>query len=118
TPLNRLAVDSRGPGRHQPSIRYDDDRGMVWPYSRHSPGQPARVSRERERSALAELALGRDWSAHRDRAAMLVSRLAHLALDVVDLDAEVAFYGELLGLDVAGESGGAVYLACGATNTY
>jgi catechol 2,3-dioxygenase len=49
---------------------------------------------------------------------MLVTRLAHLALDVVDLDAEVAFYGELLGLDVVAESEGAVYLACGATNTY
>jgi catechol 2,3-dioxygenase len=49
---------------------------------------------------------------------MLVSRLAHVSLDVVDVDAEVAFYGELLGLDVVAESGGAVYLACGATNTY
>src|SRR5665213_973141 len=49
---------------------------------------------------------------------MLVTRLAHVALDVVDVDAEVAFYGELLGLDVVAESDGAVYLACGATNTY
>jgi len=49
---------------------------------------------------------------------MLVTRLAHVALDVVDLDTEVAFYGEMLGLDVVAESGGAVYLACGATNTY
>ena len=49
---------------------------------------------------------------------MLVTRLAHVALDVADLDAEVAFYGELLGLDVVAESGGEVYLACGATNTY
>jgi catechol 2,3-dioxygenase len=49
---------------------------------------------------------------------MLVSRLAHVALEVIDLEAEVAFYEELLGLSVVGESDGAVYLSCGATNTY
>jgi catechol 2,3-dioxygenase len=49
---------------------------------------------------------------------VIVSRLAHVALDVEDLDVAVDFYAELLGLAVIGESPGAAYLACGGTNTY
>jgi catechol 2,3-dioxygenase-like lactoylglutathione lyase family enzyme len=49
---------------------------------------------------------------------VIVSRLAHVALDVEDLDAVVAFYTDLLGLAVIEESSGSAYLACGASNTY
>jgi catechol 2,3-dioxygenase-like lactoylglutathione lyase family enzyme len=49
---------------------------------------------------------------------MIVSRLAHVALDVPDLDVAVAFYGELFGLEVIARSSDAVYLSGGTTNTY
>jgi catechol 2,3-dioxygenase len=49
---------------------------------------------------------------------VLVSRLVHVALAVPDLDPAVAFYSEVLGIDVIREHGGHVYMACGTTNTY
>ena len=49
---------------------------------------------------------------------MIVSRLAHVALDVPDLDVAVAFYGELFGLEVIGESSDVAYLSGGTTNAY
>jgi catechol 2,3-dioxygenase-like lactoylglutathione lyase family enzyme len=49
---------------------------------------------------------------------MIVSRLAHVSLDVPDLDAAVAFYGDLLGLAPCGEADGVTYLASGRSTTY
>jgi catechol 2,3-dioxygenase len=49
---------------------------------------------------------------------VIVSRVAHVALGVEDLDAAIEFYGEMLGLTVLAEASGTAYLACGATNTY
>jgi catechol 2,3-dioxygenase-like lactoylglutathione lyase family enzyme len=49
---------------------------------------------------------------------VIVSRLAHVALAVEDLDGAVDFYTELLGLAVVEEAPGVAYLSCGATNTY
>jgi catechol 2,3-dioxygenase-like lactoylglutathione lyase family enzyme len=49
---------------------------------------------------------------------MIVTRLAHVALDVPDLDVAVTFYGELFGLEVIARSADIAYLSGGTTNTY
>lgn len=49
---------------------------------------------------------------------MTLSRLAHVALDVPDLDAATEFYGEIFGLAVIGEEGDRRYLASGRSRTF
>jgi catechol 2,3-dioxygenase-like lactoylglutathione lyase family enzyme len=48
----------------------------------------------------------------------IVGRLAHVALDVPDLDAAVTFYEQVLGLGVVAEGPGSAHLAGGRSNTY
>jgi catechol 2,3-dioxygenase-like lactoylglutathione lyase family enzyme len=50
--------------------------------------------------------------------AVIVSRLAHVALGCPDLEAAVRFYGELFGMTQLEAPGDAVYLACGTSNTF
>ena len=49
---------------------------------------------------------------------MIVSRLAHVALDVADLDSAIAFSCELFGLAPLAHGAGSAHLGAGASDTY
>lgn len=49
---------------------------------------------------------------------MIISRLAHIALGVPDLEAAAAFYGGVFGLSPVGGSSDGQFLACGTSNTF
>lgn len=49
---------------------------------------------------------------------MFISRIAHVALGVADVEQAIAFYGDLLGLDVLWRGDDHVYLATGTSTSF